>query len=42
MDIDGKNVRKISNDFDRNIGNINWKGDSKGLFFQYDDNEETK
>ena len=42
MDIDGKNVKKISNDFDRNIGNINWKGDSKGLFFQYDDKGMTK
>ena len=35
MNIDGKNVKKISNDFDRNISNINWKEDGKGLFFQY-------
>ena len=42
MDIDGKNVKKVSGDFDRNIGNINWKGDSKGLFFQYDDKGMTK
>ena len=42
MNIDGKNVKKVSGDFDRNIGNINWKGDSKGLFFQYDDKGMTK
>ena len=42
MDIDGKNVKKLSGDFDRNIGNINWKGHSKGLFFQYDDKGMTK
>ena len=42
MDIDGKNVKKVSGDFDRNIGNINWKGDGKGLFFQYDDKGMTK
>ncbi len=42
MNIDGKNVKKISNDFDRNISNINWKEDGKGLFFQYDNKGMTK
>ena len=42
MDIDGNNVKKVSGDFDRNIGNINWKGDGKGLFFKYDDKGMTK
>ena len=30
-------IKNISGDFDRNIGNINWSEDGKGLFFQYDD-----
>ena len=32
----------LSADFDRNISNIQWAGDGKGLFFQYDDKGETK
>lgn len=32
----------LSTDFDRNISNIQWAGDGKGLFFQYDDKGETK
>ena len=35
MDPDGDNVKMISKDFDRNIQNITWSGDGKGLFFQY-------
>lgn len=37
MSRDGKDVKNISGDFDRNIGNINWSEDGEGLFFQYDD-----
>jgi len=37
MSRDGKDIKNISGDFDRNIGNINWSEDGKGLFFQYDD-----
>ena len=33
----GKNIRNISENFDRNISNINWSEDGKGLYFQYDD-----
>ena len=36
MDTDGGNVKLISKGFDRNISNINWMRDSKGLYFQYD------
>lgn len=32
----------LSADFDRNISNIQWANDGKGLFFQYDDKGETK
>ena len=42
MDPDGDNVKMISKDFDRNIGNITWSGDGKGLFFQYDSEGMTR
>lgn len=42
MNRDGSNPRQISGNFDRNIGSINWAADSKGLFFQYDDEGNTK
>ena len=42
MSSDGKNVRNISKKFNRNISNINWSEDGKGLFFQYDDKGVTK
>ena len=42
MSRDGKDIKNISGDFDRNIGNINWSEDGKGLFFQYDDKGMTK
>ncbi|MFK7813621.1 MAG: S9 family peptidase, partial [Maribacter sp.] len=32
----------LSADFDRNISNIQWAGDGKGLYFQYDNKGETK
>ena len=32
MDINGKNVKNISKDFDRNIANIFWSRDSKKIF----------
>ena len=37
MSRDGKDIKNISGDFDRNIQNINWSEDGEGLFFQYDD-----
>ncbi len=42
MDPDGSNPRKVSGDFDRSIGNVQWSGDSNALYFQYDDNGDTK
>ena len=36
MDTDGGNIKLISEGFDRNISNINWMKDGKGLYFQYD------
>ena len=40
--ISGGTPTLLSADFDRNISNIQWAGDGKGLFFQYDDKGETK
>ncbi len=42
MDADGGNVKLVSDGFDRNISNINWKQDGKGLYFQYDTEGMTK
>ena len=42
MDADGGNVNLVSDGFDRNISNINWKQDGKGLYFQYDTEGMTK
>ena len=41
-EMSGGAVTLLSADFDRNISNIQWAGDGKGLFFQYDDKGETK
>ena len=42
MDADGGDIKLVSNGFDRNISNINWKEDGKGLYFQYDNEGMTK
>ena len=42
MDADGGNIKLVSDGFDRNISNINWKQDGKGLYFQYDTEGMTK
>ena len=42
MDTDGQNVQNISIDFDRNITSIFWSGNSKKIFFKYDDYGMTK
>ncbi len=41
MNSDGSNVKLISGDFDRDVNNIQWKG-NEGIYFQYDDFGETK
>lgn len=42
MDRDGSNPKLISGALDRDVANIFWQTDSKGLFFQYDDKGNTK
>ena len=42
MSNNGKEIRNISENFNRNISNINWSADGKGLYFQYDDKGMTK
>ncbi|NER15487.1 prolyl oligopeptidase family serine peptidase [Leptobacterium flavescens] len=42
MNTDGSNSRLISGNFDRNIQSIKWAKDGKGLYFQYDDEGDTK
>jgi len=42
MNIDGSGKKVISANFDRRINNIQWTGDNKGLFFQYDNAGNTK
>ncbi len=42
MNADGSNPRLISKDLDRSVANIQWADDSRGLFFQYDDQGNTK
>jgi acylaminoacyl-peptidase len=42
QNISGGSITLLSADFDRNISNIQWAGDGKGIYFQYDDKGETK
>ena len=37
MDMDGGNKKLISGDFDRDVNNPQWDSESKGFYFQYDD-----
>lgn len=41
MNRDGSSPRKIISSLDRDIENIQWGSDNKGLFFQYDDKGNT-
>lgn len=42
MNSDGTNSKLVSGDFDRDIGNIKWDEKGNGLYYQYDDNGDTK
>ncbi|MCG8468765.1 MAG: S9 family peptidase, partial [Gemmatimonadetes bacterium] len=42
MNRDGSGSRMIADDLDRSIGNLNWAGDSQGLFVQYDTEGNTR
>lgn len=41
MDRDGQNAHPVETGLDRDIQNLYWSGDSKGLYFQYDDAGDT-
>ncbi len=42
MNRDGSGKRLVTGDFDRDVRNLNWSEDGKGLFFQYDEHGNTK
>ncbi|SHI36857.1 Dipeptidyl peptidase IV (DPP IV) N-terminal region [Arenibacter nanhaiticus] len=42
MDVDGNNKRVLSQELDRDISNIIWAADSKGLYFSYDEYGNSK
>jgi len=42
MDKEGKNIQQISKGFDRDVTQIQWQEDSKGLFFSYDSEGKTR
>ncbi|MCP4178430.1 MAG: S9 family peptidase [bacterium] len=42
MNIDGTGSKVISKDFDRDIRNIQWNSNGKGLYFHYNDKGATK
>lgn len=37
MDIDGSNVRELTDDLDRNVQSFEWAADGRGIYFLYDD-----
>lgn len=41
MSRDGSSPKQIIQSLDRDVANIQWSGDSKGIYFQYDDNGNT-
>ena len=42
VDIDGSNDRALTADLDRSVGNVQWAGNSRELYFQYDDRGDRK
>lgn len=42
MNTDGTEIKNLSKDFDRDVQNIKWSKDGKGLYFQFDDQGKTK
>jgi acylaminoacyl-peptidase len=42
MNRDGSGKRLVTGDFDRDVRNLNWTEDGRGLFFQYDEHGNTK
>ncbi len=41
MNVDGSNKRVLTADLDRSVSRIKWAANSKGVYFQYDDQGET-
>jgi acylaminoacyl-peptidase len=42
MNRNGGDTRLVSGEFDRDVRNLDWSEDGKGLFFQYDEHGNTK
>ncbi len=42
MNADGTGSKLISGNLDRDVQNISWSGDGKGIYFQYNDKGDTK
>ncbi len=42
MNADGTNMRELTQSLDRDVQNVQWAGDGKGVYFQYDDEGDTK
>jgi dipeptidyl aminopeptidase/acylaminoacyl peptidase len=42
IDRDGSNKREVTTDLDRDVGQVEWSPDGRGLFFQYDDQGNTR
>ena len=42
MNIDGSDIKNLSEEFDRDISNISWDKNGDGLYFQYNDKGSTK
>jgi acylaminoacyl-peptidase len=42
MNTDGSGSQLLSGGFDRDIGNVQWADDGKGLYFQYDEEGDSK
>jgi acylaminoacyl-peptidase len=42
MNTDGSNTKLLSAGFDRDVANAQWADDGKGLYFQYDDEGDSK
>lgn len=42
MNTDGSGVKNLTESLDRSVGNPQWEGNGKGVYFQYDDEGDTK
>jgi acylaminoacyl-peptidase len=42
MKVDGSDARLLSGEWDRDVSGIAWAGDSKNIYFQYDEEGDTK